>query len=818
MARSKKKTMVAVPASKRLLRNERRRNNRYGGQHGGGRRPAQNARDDCRELGHQQDYPAVAIPGFQFPASWGKAPTEHMKFIMANYAHKTAPKDGYTWWYQIFEPIEIAAAHMELEEQMWEVALPISEATIKAWGNNKEATNFKPPAARSNTDNMQRPIYDEMGRLYNLVTEDITRRGGPQFRAWSEVLAEWSSCAQFFSTYWYLNSHLSKEQAFRNAKEIGQKRIRKKSDVVEVKNALIEEARNACHRFKVNNLLTCGVKRCKVFPTDTHCTNKSFLMFRDELEAQAILTAYFNAKNVKTGSFKDKLAFAKSWIKAEKASEDDQDLFSNIMSIYTAKEVEKGRKRNSRTSSTTTKKRSRAEIVAYNLSCSNQPVSDEIKLFWQTRFDLDEFELQEGDSLEGNEDQPGNDGGIGRPEADIQGEGDGEGALDREGALGQRDNPAELPEDGPSKKMTVRPLNVLVEHQRTARMWLFNRRKRAKYPQDVFRPWSQLVFIWDGNWRTEKTKPTVASGGFVWKIPDNPPNSNEVWRVTNLLQYLFANENDFLAKIPSLKDVDDSIDNGNLRKAVGQCKEMLSKIKVPGERLKCRQVCKLKELINRAWKREAEYRTAEALKTEKLCHVCETLVPAAELALCKRCFRTIHVDCGYCYDATKINCAPCCVAQGTNPPALEHHHIPLTVAGERWCKLQNERYIMIVNFVNYMIMKGAVDFNPADDQNGSLVLTKEACDVLMATGMQERAWMGNATTKQFLEGVKTWLPTFFHPMCGGYLAAFYRVSTTIREDQSVKPSTVLKLYFSKDVQNLVGEMMEEVVEYAKEQR
>jgi hypothetical protein len=285
----------------------------------------------------------------------------------------------------------------------------------------------------------------------------------------------------------------------------------------------------------------------------------------------------------------------------------------------------------------------------------------------------------------------------------------------------------------------------------------------------------------------------------VYTIP------NTEWPESDLLLHLFSGAKDVRAEIPSLESVDDSIDRGKLRKVVLECKKLLTEIKAPGGRLKCQKVLKLKELIGDAWKRQAEYSKADSLITPKACHVCAALV-TENSAVCAGCVLAIHADCGSSFDGSPMKCFTCGQAEKTNPPCLAHRSVRVSGGGEKWIELQVERYGMIVNLVNPMILNGVTDpFYPEGD--GSIIPTQEARHVLIAVGMHDPVWMGD-TTEHFVLGLKAWLPKFFHSLCCGYLTAVYQVAM-IRERQPFA-TRLSRIYFSKDVRMIVDELMENI--------
>lgn len=661
-------------------------------------------------------------------SSWGQPPSEKMKNRLTKFAFMTTPQE-HTYWEQIFEPIVIAAEHMVMTHEMWEVALPVSEEERSEW--IPHTTDYTPPIHKINADTMQGSLCAEVGRMYTEVTEKNSRKYGQRFKTWSSVRLEWGLAASLFRTYWFLHSHLTKQQAYNCVLQIAPVRILGKKSVIKLRKEWVRAAKEDFHFGKVNNMLVVNVREVVPPVSDDGTQGDRYFVYTDEQLAQNVLGDYFVAVDAKTGRFRDMISFSRTWIKSKQASAKAKETFVQLSEIYTEAERAKMNK------PVTTRKRPQAVLEAERKDAwSHQPINDESRSNWQD-------------------------------------------------------------------------LEALVKLQSKIRLKLHKKFKKAPKIGNIFRPWSQLELSWDDNWSPSTT--TLAKGGFVYNIPKFQ-NSNDEWPESELLQHLFVNAPKcFSAVIPSLESVDDSLDKGRLTKAVGECKDMLSRIKAPGERLKCKQVCLLKKLIDKAGKAKAKFCEISDLRTPTACHVCQVLV-TNKSAVCHTCTRTIHVHCGYCYNDSPIDCAPCCRINKTNPPSLSSDGQVNLAGGQTWRNQQVERYVMILNFVNSMLIKTknarTLDAVSDPDRTEELNLTAEARKVLIAVGMHDLVWMG-VTNEHLFAGLRSWLPSYFRPRCVACLTIFYKISTMC-EQLGLASVRVLERYSSSCGQDLLKNMMKQV--------
>jgi hypothetical protein len=93
------------------------------------------------------------------------------------------PRD-FTFWDLIYTPMLIAAELIE-DIPLHEVALPITEKTIKAW--NAEEDDWVVPRFRIDTDNMQGALRKEIGRLYKNVVATYSKNTNKEFVPWEVV-------------------------------------------------------------------------------------------------------------------------------------------------------------------------------------------------------------------------------------------------------------------------------------------------------------------------------------------------------------------------------------------------------------------------------------------------------------------------------------------------------------------------------------------------------------------------------------------------------------------------------------------------------
>jgi hypothetical protein len=273
------------------------------------------------------------------PKKWGTKSASKciIKQRLIKLAYMVKPQE-HTYWQQIYEFILIAAEYMGMKNEIHEVALPIDHQTIVKW--HPEASNWKLPRFNMHTDNMQGALSKEIGRLYTEVTNSHTKKAEAetQFLPWDIVKGEWSACASFFRTYWFLHPELSKKEAFRKALILGEAKILVKSNRLAVEKSLVLDAQHRFHAQKINILLTTSLKRVAPQDSDTRLTHE-YYMYKDEALAQVTLTNFFAVKQAKTGTYKDMVAFSKVWITSKNASAADKELYKSFLDIHSAKEV-----------------------------------------------------------------------------------------------------------------------------------------------------------------------------------------------------------------------------------------------------------------------------------------------------------------------------------------------------------------------------------------------------------------------------------------------------------------------------------------------
>jgi hypothetical protein len=271
------------------------------------------------------------------PAFWDnpiKAP-KHIKDKCLDMAYNYAPQ-SHTYWDQIFQPIMIAAEYMNMLHEIHEIALPIYDQRVKAW--TPSSTNWKLPVFRITTADMQGALCQQLGMLYDAVTKTQTRNTSKEFLPWTVVQSAWSGCASFFRTYWYAHSHLSKATAFRQAMEIGKAQVTSDRKRRSIQNSFLLDAKTTYYSGRINILLTTTLQKVVLKEDDGHAS-EDYFMYTNEEEAQLKLKAYFEVRNIKTGSYKDMIAFSKTWIQSENTSMEDKALYQQFLQIYSAREV-----------------------------------------------------------------------------------------------------------------------------------------------------------------------------------------------------------------------------------------------------------------------------------------------------------------------------------------------------------------------------------------------------------------------------------------------------------------------------------------------
>jgi hypothetical protein len=655
-------------------------------------------------------------------------PSERIKQRLSCLASMSSP-NNHTHWDLIYEIIVIAAEFLEMQDEIHEVALPIDEQKIKAW--NPVSTGWILPGTFRVTNNDQQgALCKEVGKLYEQVAKSLSKNTQWEFATWEYVRSLWSGCASFFRTYYFLHPHLSKKEAFDQAKAIGESKIRSATDRIKIEKSLILDAKVVHFSGRVNFLLST-LEKVAPQACDSQFTN-DYYMYKDEDQANAVLRDFFAAKQVKTGSHKDMVMYSKKWIKS-KISATDRENFKQFLNLYSTKEVaaQKIKKAGN--------KRTREEIEQEKIAAqkmrierSKEAITDERKLALAQQF----------------------------------------------------------------KAGSPRVLKLYVFFRTKVELLT----KGSPRPKKRFNPISGLGVRWDSNWRGLDT---VIPGGYVWHIPME-------WQPESvLLQHLFASLKNFRAEIPALEGVDDSLDSGKLRQKVEECQSTIITIRnVP--RYKCKAINDLKKLILQAWNLYRKYRSLEGEVTPKVCNGCDQMMDKGvidDIRVCQTCSLPFHRACGSRFDGGKLDCGLCCIDKKTNPPRTD---LKLE-AGSKWKKLQVERYVMIMNFVNCMLTKDEVAacLNTDDDpsRGQGLQLRLDAIEVLIALEMHEVSWMGDAP-EDAMVGLNSWLPTFYRPSCCAYLTFFHKISTT--ETLDTIRSKVLKQYFKQNVGDCLNAMFSEV--------
>jgi hypothetical protein len=279
----------------------------------------------------------------ELPAWWGtKSPKPKMRLMLLKLANMATPQ-SYTFWDLIFEPIRIAAAFME--DDIHEAALPIHEDTIRAWSS--QDANWQVPPFKITTDNMQGALCKEIGRLYKLVIDNYSTHTEEKLVPWTCVLNYWSQCASFFRTFWFLHPHLSKKEAFTQARAIGEKKIILESHRRKVQNSLQSDAKLEYHSRRINILLSTSLHKVTPDDNDQELT-EDYFMYNDEERAQEMLKEFFALKMGTIGNYQDMACYAKKWIVSKNATLHDKDHYKQFSNIYSAKEVARQKKRTKR--------------------------------------------------------------------------------------------------------------------------------------------------------------------------------------------------------------------------------------------------------------------------------------------------------------------------------------------------------------------------------------------------------------------------------------------------------------------------------------
>jgi hypothetical protein len=277
------------------------------------------------------------------PKWWGtKSPSKKMTQRLIKLGNMATP-ENHTFWDLIFEPILIAAAFME--DDIHEVALPIDEDKIKGW--RAQDDDWQVPPFKITADDMQGALCKEIGRLYTIVINNYYYHTHEQLAPWTCVQQYWSHCASFFRTFWYLHPHLSKKEAFTQARAIGEKQIKLESHRRKVQNSLQLNAKLEHHSRQINILLSTSLHVVTPDDTDQELTTV-YYMYNDEELAQEMLKDFFALKKGKIGNYQDMACYAKKWIVSKNATLQDKDHYKQFLDIYSTKEVARQKKRTKR--------------------------------------------------------------------------------------------------------------------------------------------------------------------------------------------------------------------------------------------------------------------------------------------------------------------------------------------------------------------------------------------------------------------------------------------------------------------------------------
>ncbi len=283
-------------------------------------------------------------------------------------AHMHTP-DTETHWEKIYEPIRLAAAWIGATEM--EVALPMHRKLIKKW--SPVTTNWKLPPFRIDGQLGQGALTKSIGVQYEKVIGNFKKSTGKELAKWGDVVDAWTSCSQWFYHYWCLHPHLTKQQAFKNARALGERNVRA---AVHTKKLMATYAGDKKADYWTDKVKTelLALNRHEVPETED---DEAIVYFTcaDEENANQLLREFLLSRHFKLGNSKDMIALARRWYNTRAGKHDKID-FKQFLLIKSIKEVDAFKKKvAAKERQNATRKRKREEIEAAAIKQSQIKVS-----------------------------------------------------------------------------------------------------------------------------------------------------------------------------------------------------------------------------------------------------------------------------------------------------------------------------------------------------------------------------------------------------------------------------------------------------------
>ena len=270
--------------------------------------------------------------------NWGRgsASLDFQRKII-DYALRISPQDT-TYWDHMYGPISLAASFLNMgESEHHEVALPMDVTNIRQYDLVKNKWEL-PGMFKITNHGLQGALCKEIERVYkNTVINHCRSVPNAEFQPWIYVQTVWSQAASFFRTFWFMHPHLSKKQAFDQARALGTQRIRLPTHRLECVHEVKAKSKLSHYSKEMNIMLSVGLRKVTHSASDTKI-KCDYYRYKDEPKAQATLKAFYAVKKIKTGNNQDLIAFSRHWIVNAKG--EDKENFKQFSAIYSGDEVE----------------------------------------------------------------------------------------------------------------------------------------------------------------------------------------------------------------------------------------------------------------------------------------------------------------------------------------------------------------------------------------------------------------------------------------------------------------------------------------------
>lgn len=247
--------------------------------------------------------------------------TDELKHRIVSLAYKLSPIH-INYWEKVDEVMALVADLYG--ERLSEIALTISHQEIMKWCPRD--TDYIVPPYPINRG-LARVVFLDVARKWNSVVNSHFEKTGVSLIPVSEFKKYWSWGNEFYKTYWYTHRNLTKEQAFKEARELGRNNIKKKVDFKRVFASALLHLKKSDARddlmMAIGSLENVG-----------NC-----FFYSDFKAAQKAMRSFCRIFNIPipTG-VKDVTSVMKDWIRYE-ASEEDKSVFALLLQVATGNTV-----------------------------------------------------------------------------------------------------------------------------------------------------------------------------------------------------------------------------------------------------------------------------------------------------------------------------------------------------------------------------------------------------------------------------------------------------------------------------------------------